>query len=595
MPLRSFFYIFSILLYTSFTLKAQSLHYLTNDPSLSITTYDVLADRRYSFEQVQADTSLVFRSNTPLSTSAADFYWIRVIIANPYPNTEKYQLSLSLPLNYTLYIFNTDSRKWESRTAGLAVHDRQRERGVIPCTLKGNTKNTLYLKIDVRDLKRYGYKINPVIVMEKELSFTGREQFLWYSWLICIVMLLCFSCYNLYILYQLKDNTYLWHLVVQVGAITFITSFKHFLNLLLPFSVYNLRLTPSGSVYHYDLNAFFLHIGCIIMLSGILQLTRSYLRTKELLPFYDRLLKYILLGYVAFELIPAIITLTGIYYLDSYTLFYDNIIILLVIAVTFITSAVAWKRRIRAARPFLLANTLPIVLGAGIAVYFIINSAPTYTRNGSLLPEIAILSQIITFAVALVTRIRTVNEELHVKELEIGKLEADIAQSSIKQLQIEQENAVIAQAIQQEKDRNEQLQQKLDANNRELVSNSVYIHQKNKLLDDLKRQLQDIDHLYPHVKHPGLKSIKSTLKDNQYLDAEWDKFRLHFEQVHPGFFENLKAKHPSLTNNELRLYAYFHINLSTKEIAALLNIEPASVRQAKARLNKKMNTATNAE
>jgi len=59
--------------------------------------------------------------------------------------------------------------------------------------------------------------------------------------------------------------------------------------------------------------------------------------------------------------------------------------------------------------------------------------------------------------------------------------------------------------------------------------------------------------------------------------------------VHPSFFNNLQTAHPQLTKYELRLYAYFHINLSTKEIAALLNIAPSSVRQAKARLNKKMN------
>ena len=254
----------------------------------------------------------------------------------------------------------------------------------------------------------------------------------------------------------------------------------------------------------------------------------------------------------------------------------------------FITSVVAYRRKLRAAQHFLLANTLPIVFGTGTAVYFIINSAPTYTDNSSLMPEIGIISQIITFAVALIARMRSINEELHAKGREIGRLEADIAQSQHKRWLIERENEQISLAIQEEKDRNEQLQQKLDANHRELVSNSLYIHQKNKLLDDLKKQLQDIDHQYPHVKHPGLKSIKSSLKDHQFLDAEWDKFRLHFEKVHPGFFEALREKHPSLTNNELRLYAYFHINLTTKEIAALLNIEPASVRQAKARLNKKI-------
>nr|WP_276611842.1 7TM diverse intracellular signaling domain-containing protein [Chitinophaga oryziterrae] len=424
--------------------------------------------------------------------------------------------------------------------------------------------------------------------MEKEISFNGRKDILWILWLICMAVLLSFSCYNLFIYFQLKDDIYICYLVVQIGAIIFITSFKHFFNVFLPFGFYNIRLNADGSTYYYDLNAFLLHISSTIIFAGMIQLTRSYLRTKVLLPAWDNLLKYLLYAYIVVELIPAIITITGIYYLDNYTLLYDNIFILIIALVIFSTCIVAYKRKIRAARYFLLANTLPIIFGTCTAVYFIINSAPTYSRNGSFLPEIAIISQIFTFAVVLVARIRVVNEELKAKELEVGKLAADIALTEYKHTLIEQENEFIISAIQQEKDKNELLQQKLELNQRELVGNSLYIHQKNKLLADLKDQIQDIDNLYPNVKHPGLKSIRSSLKDSQYLDLEWDKFKLHFEQVHPDFFKTLRSKHPSLTQNELRLYAYFHIHLSTKEIAALLNIAPASVRQAKARLNKKM-------
>jgi DNA-directed RNA polymerase specialized sigma subunit len=132
------------------------------------------------------------------------------------------------------------------------------------------------------------------------------------------------------------------------------------------------------------------------------------------------------------------------------------------------------------------------------------------------------------------------------------------------------------------------LQTTLEANQRELMGKSVYILQKNQLLAELKTQVKDISALYPHSRHDALKTIQSSLSDSEYLDDEWDKFKLHFEQVHPSFFKDLLLSHPKLTKYELRLYAYFHINMSTKEIAALLNIAPSSVRQAKARLSKKM-------
>ncbi|MVT44039.1 hypothetical protein GO495_25825 [Chitinophaga oryziterrae] len=588
MPPLKIKYLLSLLFCVSISLKAQTVHCLTNNSSLQINSYDVLPDKHYSFDQIRTSTTLRFTANDSLSTLAADYYWIKVIIENPYPNNENYRISLSLKLNYILYSFDNSTKTWRSHNAGLAVPDNQQERGIAPCVLQGGTKDTLYLKINVRDIQAYGYTIKPTITMEKEISFNGRKDILWILWLICMAVLLSFSCYNLFIYFQLKDDIYICYLVVQIGAIIFITSFKHFFNVFLPFGFYNIRLNADGSTYYYDLNAFLLHISSTIIFAGMIQLTRSYLRTKVLLPAWDNLLKYLLYAYIVVELIPAIITITGIYYLDNYTLLYDNIFILIIALVIFSTCIVAYKRKIRAARYFLLANTLPIIFGTCTAVYFIINSAPTYSRNGSFLPEIAIISQIFTFAVVLVARIRVVNEELKAKELEVGKLAADIALTEYKHTLIEQENEFIISAIQQEKDKNELLQQKLELNQRELVGNSLYIHQKNKLLADLKDQIQDIDNLYPNVKHPGLKSIRSSLKDSQYLDLEWDKFKLHFEQVHPDFFKTLRSKHPSLTQNELRLYAYFHIHLSTKEIAALLNIAPASVRQAKARLNKKM-------
>jgi hypothetical protein len=581
-------YLCCLLCCISFALNAQEVHVLTNDAVLQIRTYGVLQDQHYDLKNILTNNTLPFIANAPLNTSEVDHYWIRTVIENPYPNNENYLISLSLPLNYSLYFLDGTQKRWLSRTSGPATIDGQRQRGIIPVVLRGNTKNVLYFKVDVRDVKSYGHSIRLNLLLNKEVSFDSQEQLIWLSWLICVVVLLSFSCYNLYIYCHLKDKIYIYGFLMQVGAIFFITSFKHFFNLFLPFSLYNMRLNEDGSIYYYSLNTFFLHIGVTLILSGLIQLSRAYLNTKLLLPTYDRLLKYLLYAYVAFALIPAMVTISGWYYLDSHTLFYDNIFVLFIVGTIFLASVTAYRRKIRAAKYFLLANTIPMVLAGGIAIYFIVNSAPTYTNNASILPELAILSQILTFAVALVARLRLVNEELKLKEQEAEKLETDIAASRHKALLIRQENQLIITSIEQEKNRNDVLQQKLEANERELVGNSLYIHQKNRLLADLRYQIRDIGQLYPNARHPALKNIESSLNDSQYLDSEWDKFKLHFEQVHPDFFKKISAQHPNLTNNEMRLYAYFHIKLSTKEIATLLNIEPASVRQAKARLNKKM-------
>jgi hypothetical protein len=543
MPLRVTTYLFiTILLSTVNAVSGQAVRYLTNEPVTVVT---------------------------PVAEAEGI---LKVVIANPYPNDERYRLSLSQPIFYQLI---SDGREGKKTL-------------VTPITFAGNATLTLYLKPDLHKIKPYGYAIHPDVKLEKEIVASHRDSIRWISWIISISLLACFAAYSLYIYFQLRDRLYLWYLTIELGAALYITSYKHFVTFVLPPQWRQIRVTPAGVIYSYDLNSFFLHMGGTTVLISLLQLTRSFLRTKELMPGYDTWLRYTIITYIAYAVIPGVITLSGWFYLDNYTLLYDNIFVLLIGLSILVTSAVAYKKKVRAAGAYMIAITLPIILAAGLACYYIIRATPDYSDNNSVLPEIAIISQIITFTIVLVTRIRTINEELDAKSYDIARLETDIAQSKHHRWLIEKENEQINKAMQAEMNRNDLLQQKLDVNNRELVSNSLYIHQKNKLLDDLKKQLHDIDELYPNIKHPGIKSIKTSLRDHQFLDAEWDKFRLHFEQVHPGFFEKLKVKHPNLTNNELRLYAYFHINLSTKEIATLLNIEAASVRQAKARLNKKL-------
>ena len=121
------------------------------------------------------------------------------------------------------------------------------------------------------------------------------------------------------------------------------------------------------------------------------------------------------------------------------------------------------------------------------------------------------------------------------------------------------------------------------------IRNGLYIYQKNELLSDLKTHIHTLRDSIPTTAKVAIQNIESVIRNNLYLDADWERFRIHFEQVHPDFFKNLRESHPTLTKNEVRLCAYFYLNLSTKEIAGLLNIDPASVRKAKMRLNKKMN------
>ena len=163
--------------------------------------------------------------------------------------------------------------------------------------------------------------------------------------------------------------------------------------------------------------------------------------------------------------------------------------------------------------------------------------------------------------------------------------ELDIKEVEAKALKLDNENVHLKNSLMEAE--NEILQEKIDHNKREMASVMLYASQKNEMLAGLRNEIDTFRE--GKVTAGQIDKIKSVIHQNQYLDADWEKFKLHFEQVHPDFFIKLDEEHPGLTAYETRLCAYLHIKLSTKEIANLLNITPASVTKAKVRLNKKLN------
>jgi hypothetical protein len=221
----------------------------------------------------------------------------------------------------------------------------------------------------------------------------------------------------------------------------------------------------------------------------------------------------------------------------------------------------------------------------GLAIYLTINHDDN--RNMSFFSNLAIIFQALALAVALVARINLLKEELKQKQLDVQIFQNEYEQMVARSQFIALENEYILAEIALKQNEKEELQAKLEANQRELASNALYIYQKNELLIELKKQ---IEHLSTESNQPKeiFREIKSTIQNNIHLEADWEKFKIHFEQVNPTFFQELSAKCPDLTAYEIRLSAYLHLNMTPKEIATMLNINLQSVYKAKMRLNKKL-------
>ena len=103
---------------------------------------------------------------------------------------------------------------------------------------------------------------------------------------------------------------------------------------------------------------------------------------------------------------------------------------------------------------------------------------------------------------------------------------------------------------------------------------------RNELLNNIKGELSKSDSLNNSV----IKLINSNLNNTN----DWKLFEEAFNNVDKDFMKRIKTLHPSITPNDLRLCAYLRLNLSSKEIAPLLNISHKSVEVKRYRLRKKM-------
>ncbi|MBC8485415.1 MAG: sigma-70 family RNA polymerase sigma factor [Bacteroidetes bacterium] len=86
-----------------------------------------------------------------------------------------------------------------------------------------------------------------------------------------------------------------------------------------------------------------------------------------------------------------------------------------------------------------------------------------------------------------------------------------------------------------------------------------------------------------------MNELINKIKANIQLERNWKDFKLHFENVHPGFFHRLNEKFSKLTPKDQKLCAYLRMNFSTKEIAQLLSITSGSAEISRIRLRKKLN------
>jgi DNA-binding CsgD family transcriptional regulator len=155
------------------------------------------------------------------------------------------------------------------------------------------------------------------------------------------------------------------------------------------------------------------------------------------------------------------------------------------------------------------------------------------------------------------------------------------------QLQKEKEKELEQQRV---KANNEMLQAEVLNKNRKLADSTMELIRKNEMLQSIKNNLTKLESSKDTERQSkAIRQLNHMIDSHLSSEEDWKVFESNFNQLHDQFFKRLKDQFPDLTPGDLRLAAYLKMNLSSKEIAPLLNISLRGVENKRYRLRKKLN------
>jgi DNA-binding CsgD family transcriptional regulator len=139
-----------------------------------------------------------------------------------------------------------------------------------------------------------------------------------------------------------------------------------------------------------------------------------------------------------------------------------------------------------------------------------------------------------------------------------------------------------------EREKQEEIyKQEIEFKQKELASQTLHLVQKNTFIQELKENLEKIKHS-PELFKVEFRRLVMLLKKESAEDKDWEVFKSYFSEVHNNFDLKIKEIAADISEKEIRLASFIRMNLSTKEIASMLNVLPDSVLKSKYRLKKKL-------
>lgn len=139
--------------------------------------------------------------------------------------------------------------------------------------------------------------------------------------------------------------------------------------------------------------------------------------------------------------------------------------------------------------------------------------------------------------------------------------------------------------------RREQLERDMEMKNRELTATTMMLAQKNGILQELYRQVRELPARPAAEQEHHMRSLLLELEGHLHSGQAWEAFEQHFTQIHETFYSVLRSRCAALSPTELKVCALIKLNLSMKEVAALLTVTDMTVKKHRYNIRKKLGLA----
>lgn len=202
----------------------------------------------------------------------------------------------------------------------------------------------------------------------------------------------------------------------------------------------------------------------------------------------------------------------------------------------------------------------------------------------------AIIAYVLIFILGITLFMRSVSRRVEAGKAVVAQEKDELMQE--KQQEFERENErKERQIVELEK---EKLREELNHKSQEMANLLMNFSRKNETLINIKAELQKIlDKMKLNTESSGseakrmIVTLKGAIDTNMESDDLLKRFEDEFDLVHNGYMKKLRASYPDLSRNELLMCAYLKMNLSSKEIAPLLNMSVRGVETMRYRIRKK--------